>query len=176
MFIAASTYWIGRARAMGQGLKSGAEQMRAGLEGLSDLGTLIFHPMCEGGLAEALVRFEQYDEALAILDQAQRWARENGEPYWDAELLRIRGDALLGKDRAALGAAEESYIRALEIARGQDAKLLELRAASSLARLWVGMGRRGEAREVLAPAYEWFTEGYDTLDLQEAKRLLETLG
>jgi predicted ATPase len=108
-------------------------------------------------------------------DQAQLWAQQNDEPYWDAELLRVRGDALLGRDRAALGAAEASYTHALEIARGQEAKLLELRAASSLARLWVGMGRRSEARELLAPVYEWFTEGYDTLDLQEAKRLLDTL-
>jgi predicted ATPase len=97
-----------------------------------------------------------------------------GERVNEAELHRLRGDLL-----KALGdqvAAEQSYHRAIAVAGQQSAKIWELRAANSLARLWQNLGKRAEARDLLAPIYGWFTEGFDTPVLQDAKALLEELG
>ena len=97
------------------------------------------------------------------------------QPFWDADLHRLDGDLIL----ATGGVPEEAsacYQQALDVARAQDAKSLELRAATSLARLWRGQGRRDEARAMLAEIYGWFTEGFDTADLKDAKALLDQLG
>ena len=96
------------------------------------------------------------------------------ERYWEAEIHRLRGELLLagGEPRGA----EDSYRRALDVARGQGAHALELRAAISLARLWRADGRGDEARELLVRVYGWFTEGWDTPDLLAAAELLEQLG
>jgi predicted ATPase len=91
----------------------------------------------------------------------------------EAELHRLRGDLLLATGDQA--AAEQSYHQALVVARRQSAKLFELRAATSLARLWRDQGKRTEARDLLAPTYGWFTEGFDTPVLQDAKALLDEL-
>ena len=96
-----------------------------------------------------------------------------GERWFEAELNRHKGQLLLRQGRTQ--AAEELYHRALAIAREQQAKLWELRAAVSLARLWRDQGRRSEAHDLLAPVYSWFTEGFDTPDLKEAKELLREL-
>ena len=97
------------------------------------------------------------------------------ERYWEAEVYRLRGVLLLRQTGTSQAEAETWLQRALDVARRQQAKSLELRAAMSLARLWQRQGKRGEARELLAPIYDWFTEGFDTVDLQEAKGLLEDL-
>ena len=107
-------------------------------------------------------------EALAtIARSAVRW--------WEAELYRLKGELLLQHSAAQPEEAEACFQQALDIARRQQAKSLELRAAMSLSRLWQQQGKRDEARELLAPLYGWFTEGFDTADLQEAKALLEAL-
>jgi predicted ATPase len=122
-------------------------------------------------LAEAELlsgNFEQAEEALAGTE-------EIGNRWWWAEFLRLRGDLHRSgpvRDRAA---AEQSYREAIAVARGQQAKALELRAATGLARLWRDEGRPDEARDLLAPVYGWFTEGLDTPDLVEAKALLASL-
>jgi len=92
---------------------------------------------------------------------------------WDAELRRANGMVLLGENK--LAEAQASFRQGIRIAQGQHAKSLELRAATSLARLWGEQGRRAEARDLLAPLYGWFTEGSDTADLKEAKALLDEL-
>ena len=97
------------------------------------------------------------------------------ERWWEAEVARLRGVVLLRQPEPAQAEAEAWLQRALETARRQEAKSLELRAAISLAHLWQQQGKREEARELLAPIYGWFTEGFDTADLQEAKALLEEL-
>jgi predicted ATPase len=94
--------------------------------------------------------------------------------YW-AELYRLKGTLLLQQTVPDTSQAEASFQQALAIARRQQAKSWELRAATSLARLWQQQGKRQEARELLAPVYNWFTEGFDTADLQEARTLLEEL-
>ncbi|MBV8287091.1 MAG: AAA family ATPase [Hyphomicrobiales bacterium] len=122
-------------------------------------------------LAEAELRAGNLEEAAAVLNQGERTADE----WWRAGYLRLRGDLLLrgpGDERAA---AERLYREAISVAAGQQAKSLELRAATSLARLLRDEGKRDEARNLLAPVYGWFTEGFDTLDLKEAKALLDVL-
>ena len=96
-----------------------------------------------------------------------------GQRLWDAELQRLEGVALVGLNR--LDDAQGAFEEALGVARRQQAKSYELRAATSLARLWDERGRRAEARDLLAPIYNWFTEGFDTADLKEAKELLDGL-
>ena len=98
------------------------------------------------------------------------------ERLYAAEVHRIRGELLLRQDIPDPALAQGSFERALVVARDQQAKSWELRAATSLARLWQQNGRRDEARQLLAPVYEWFTEGFDTADLIEAKALLDQLG
>jgi predicted ATPase len=96
-----------------------------------------------------------------------------GERMWDAELYRTHGLVLLAENNQE--ESEAAFERALQVARQQQTKSFELRAATSLARLWGDQGRRAEARELLAPVYGWFTEGFDTADLKEAKALLDEL-
>ena len=109
----------------------------------------------------------QLDDALQIMDRT-------GERWFVAELNRYKGQLLLRQGRSE--AAEELYRKALSIAREQEAKLWELRAAVSLARLHRDQGRHTEARDLLAPVYGWFTEGFDMPDLKEAKALIDELG
>jgi predicted ATPase len=97
------------------------------------------------------------------------------ERMYEAEVYRLRGELLLQQSAAQQGEAEESLHQALTVARRQEAKSLELRSAMSLSRLWQQQGKRIEAYDLLAPIYGWFTEGFDTADLREAKALLEEL-
>ena len=106
--------------------------------------------------------------------RAQAMIEESEERYWEAELHRLRGELLLMQG-APLSEVEQCFHRAIEIARRQQAKSLELRAAMSLSRLWRQQGKRAEARDMLAEIYSWFTEGFDTADLREAKALLDEL-
>jgi len=124
-------------------------------------------------LAEARGRARQPLEGLEHLADAIRTIARTEDREFEAELYRVRGELLLHLgDRTA---AEESYCTALAVARRQSAKLWELRAAMSMARLWRDQGKRDEARELVSPVYGWFTEGFDTLDLKEARALLGEL-
>lgn len=99
--------------------------------------------------------------------------KETGHGLWDAELHRVEGIALMRCNRVE--EAKRAFEAALRVARRQQAKLYELRAATNLARLWGEQGRRDQARDLLAPVYGWFTEGFDTADLKDAKALLTAL-
>jgi predicted ATPase len=101
---------------------------------------------------------------------------DRGERRWEAELHRLKGELLQRQDIPDMAQAEACFQQALDVARRQQAKSWELRAAMSLSRLWQQQGKRAEACELLAPIYGWFTEGFDTADLQEAKALLDELG
>ena len=124
-------------------------------------------------LAQALAACGRPDEGLAALGESAALIEETDERYVEAELHRVKGNLLLAANDSA--EAEACYLKALEVARAQEAHSLELRAASDLARLRVDQGRRAEARDLLAPVYGWFTEGFDTADLHEAKALLDKL-
>ena len=108
----------------------------------------------------------------AAVQEALLEVEATGERWYEAELYRLRGNSALSADP---GRAEDDLRTAMRIAAEQGAKLLELRASTSLARLWGEQGRRAEAQDLLAPIYEWFTEGFDTADLKEAKELLDEL-
>ncbi len=124
-------------------------------------------------LAEGLARHGDRAAALAALREGLAIANATGEHMWDAELHRVTGTVLLAENKLDEGQA--SLQQAIRIAQAQQAKSLELRAATSLARLWGEQSRRTEARDLLAPVYGWFTEGFDTADLKEAKALLDEL-
>jgi predicted ATPase len=142
-------------------------------------------------LAEGYGQLGAADEGLRVLAEALATVQKTGECVWEAELHRLKGVLVL-QARNQLPALEGGMLHATDsalhtaeaeaclyqaraIARRQQAKSLELRAAMSLARLWQQQGKRTEARELLAPIYSWFTEGFDTADLQDAKALLEDL-
>ena len=124
-------------------------------------------------LARACEIAGQAEEALALSDDALQIVERTGERWFAAELNRYKGQLLLRQGHTE--AAEELYRRALSIAAEQEAKLWELRAAVSFARLRRDQGRHAEARDLLSPVYGWFTEGFDMPDLKEAKALLDTL-
>jgi predicted ATPase len=137
------------------------------------LGTRNWRPYGLCIWAQALAQQGSYDEALVKLAEGFERIEATGERVWQAELHRVKGLVLLSQNK--LDAAQTSFEQAIRIARAQQAKSLELRAAASLARLWGEQGRRAEASDLLGPVYGWFTEGFDTLDLKEAKALLDEL-
>jgi predicted ATPase len=102
-------------------------------------------------------------------------AEENEEHNWDAEIHRLKGELLLKQNDSAAAEAQKCFERAIEIARNQSTKSFELRATTSLARLLATQGHRDEARTILAAIYNWFSEGFDTADLKDAKALLDQL-
>jgi predicted ATPase len=115
------------------------------------------------------------DEAIGLLDTAIEIVERTGERWFEAELRRLQGEWHVAHRQDVCVKAEASFRRAIDVAQNQQAKMWELRASTSLARLWRDQGKRTEARDLLAPIYGWFTEGFDTLDLKEAKALLEDL-
>jgi tetratricopeptide (TPR) repeat protein len=143
-------------------------------EGLaSRLGAVRYRPYGLAGLAEALTRQGEHGAALAAAREGMETQEETGQRLWDAELHRLEGIALFGLNRLEEG--QTALEEALRTARRQQAKSYELRAATSLARLWGEQGRRADARDLLAPMYGWFTEGFDTADLKAATALLSEL-
>jgi len=154
-------------------LRAGGATIRRGLAEYVAAGSVTNSVYYRALLAETYGRQGDADEALAILTEALSHVNRTGERWFDAELTRQVGEAHRLKGDG--DAAESHFTRAIEIARGQSAKLFELRAAVSLALLWSGQGKRAEAREMLAPTYGWFTEGFNLRDLKEAKALFEEL-
>jgi len=154
----------------------GIREIRESLAGLDQMGHALWRPHQQGLLAEACTRAGQIDEALDVVAKALESVGRTGDVEHAVELHRQQGELLLQQGApGATAEAEKCFGDAIEIARRQKAKSWELRAAMSLARLWRGQGRRKEARKLLAPVYDWFTEGFDAPDLQDAKALLDTL-
>jgi predicted ATPase len=135
-------------------------------------------------LAEAYSKEGQPEEGIAVLAEAFAAVDRTGLRFYETELYRLRGELILAQKSRRVGnahpteesEAEACFRKAIEIAQKQQAKSLELRAATSLARLWQQQGKQKEAHQVLSEIYDWFTEGFDTKDLQEAKALLKGLG
>jgi predicted ATPase len=166
--------WALAAQGHGAG---GTAQMRQGLVAYQATGSERQRPYNLALLAEAYGSLGQTAEGLALLAEVLAPVARPGERGWAAELHRLQGELLLAQagDRPQVPEAEACLHQALDVARHQQAKSWELRAAMSLARLWQRQGKRQEAYDLLAPIYSWFTEGFDTADLQEAKTLLATL-
>jgi len=163
----------------GQG-ETGLAQMHHGLTAWRAMGIEAGLPYWLAMLAEAYGSTGQVEAGGRVLAEALALVGMTEERWWEAELHRLTGELSmqsLVQSRASEGQeeAEASFCQALEIARRQNAKSLELRAAMSLSRLWQQQGKRHAARQLLAEVYGWFTEGFDTADLQEAKAVLEAL-
>jgi predicted ATPase len=126
-------------------------------------------------LADAYGQLGQFDDAFRLLEEALQWVQRNDERLYAAEVHRIKGELLLKQTTPDPVEAEHCFAQALTIARGEEAKSWELRAATSMARIWLQDNRFDDARELLSPVYDWFTEGFDTADLRDAKALLDQL-
>jgi predicted ATPase len=146
-----------------------------GLAGLAQIGSEIGAPTFLAMLAEASWKLGRRDDALGAVDLGVGRAQERGQHFYSADLYRLRAEILLDIDGNAVEEAEALFGQSLGIARRQEAKSFELRTATSLARLWQRQGKRDAARALLAPVYDWFTEGLDLRDLKDAKALLEDL-
>lgn len=151
--------------------QSGLAMVRDGVKGERESGSNLFASYNRGALAEVLALVNEHEEALDEVNIALDLAGKTGNVFWNAELLKMKGDLLLALG-ATGGEVEAWYQRALALARTQSARSLELRAATSLAQLWHAQGNTTQAQQLLAPNYGWFTEGFDTPDLRDAKTLL----
>jgi predicted ATPase/class 3 adenylate cyclase len=153
----------------------GIDQMRQGLVAYRATRSELHRPYFLSLLAEAHGEVGQPEEGLTVLVEALAIVDNTGERYWEAELHRRKGELLLMQEEQKVGEAEECFQKALDTARRQQAKSLELRVGMSLSRLWQQQDKKREAHQLLADIYGWFTEGFNTADLQEAKVLLEEL-
>ena len=126
-------------------------------------------------MAEAYRKIGQTEAGLSALNVAANLLNKTGTRYYEAELYRLQGELLLMQNATNIAQAENCFRRAIEVARKQSAKSWELRATTSLVRLLAKLGKRGEARAMLAEIYGWFTEGFDTADLKDAKALFDEL-
>jgi predicted ATPase len=167
----------GWARTMQGHGAAGIAEIQQGLAAWTDTGAELVRPYYLALLAEAYGHTGQTAEALHVLEEALEVVHTHGERVWAAEIYRLKGEFLLVSQRTQCPRteAEASLQCALDIARQQQAKSLELRAAMSLSRLWQQQGKRHAARQLLSASYGWFSEGFDTTDLQEARALLKTL-
>ncbi|MBI3797195.1 MAG: hypothetical protein HY268_09560, partial [Deltaproteobacteria bacterium] len=170
--------------AQGQ-VEEGIAQLQQGLAALRATGSELLRPWLLAPLAEAYGKKGQPEEGLRVVAEALLAVRKSQVCLYEAELLRLKGELTLQRQSgvrspqpptpSTQAEAEAWFLKAIEVARHQQAKSLELRAAMSLSRLWQQQGKRKEAHQMLVEIYDWFTEGFDTKDLQETKALLEEL-
>jgi predicted ATPase len=153
--------------------EEGIAQIREGLAAFRAIGNEALRPHALCLLAEACKETGRFDDGLNALTEAMAAAEEHGIRHYEAEMHRLKGELLLSQDHSKTTEAQSCFQRAIEIARNQSAKSLELRATMSLARLLAKEGLVEEARAMLADIYGWFTEGFDTADLKDAKALLD---
>jgi predicted ATPase/class 3 adenylate cyclase/DNA-binding winged helix-turn-helix (wHTH) protein len=172
---ALGTSLCGWALAMQGQDEEGLVQVRQGIAAWRATGAALNVPYYCTLLAEVADRLGHPEDGLQALAEAHTLIEQHEERWWEAEVCRLRGVLLLRQATTPPAEAETWLQRALDVARRQEAKSLELRAAMSLARLWQQQGKRTDAHALLGPVYSWFTEGFDTADLQEAKALLEEL-
>jgi predicted ATPase len=154
----------------------GSAQIRQGLAALQGGGLKLLHPYFLAVLAEAYGQAGQPEAELQVLAEAVTLLATTEVRWWEAEVSRLQGELLLHLPSRDVPQAEAAFLRALDVACRQEAKALELRAALSLARLWQEQGQRAAAHALLAPISGWFTEGFDTPDVQEARALLAEFG
>jgi predicted ATPase len=177
-----------------QGQAEGVAQIRQGLDIVRNIGSQTMLPYLLALLAEGYGSTGHAEEGVIVIEEALSIVQSSGERHYEAELYRLAGElSLRAGERAkgrrgdktilaqspsrlvALSSPEECFLKAIEVARKQQAKSLELRATTSLARLWQQQGKHHAARNALSKIYSWFTEGFDTKDLKEAKALLDEL-
>jgi predicted ATPase len=185
-WVATGTIVAGWALAAQERVKEGIAKIQQGMAAYQATGAGVTRLYDCALLAEASGKGGQVEEGLTVLAAALTGVNSKGNRFYEAELYRLKGQLTLQKFQASSSKFQASnpqaeaeaaacFHKAIEIARRQSAKSLELRAVMSLSRLWQQQGKKDEARRILAEIYGWFTEGFDTADLQEAKALLESL-
>jgi hypothetical protein len=167
--------WRGSAMMLNGRFSEGYEMMTAATKLSLEANLPIMIPCHRLMAAEALAGLGRIGEAISILDGELVTIAKTGERIHEAEILRLRGVLTLRDDSSQTKSAEEFLQCAIDVSRTQKARGWELRTSTSLARLWKDQGKKKEAHDLLAPVYDWFTEGFDTKDLKEAKALLEEL-
>jgi len=175
VWLAVGTMLYGWALAHQGQAQEGIEQIHQGLTAYRAMGAELLRPYLLALLAEAYGTLELPETGLTLLTEALTLADTTGEHWYEAELYRLKGALLLQQSSNNQTEAESCFHQAIAIAQNQQAKSFELRTATSLARLWQSQGKRQEAHDLLAPVYGWFTEGFDTADLKDAKALLDAL-
>jgi predicted ATPase/DNA-binding winged helix-turn-helix (wHTH) protein len=175
LWLAAGTIFRGRALAEHGQAEEGITQIRDGIEATRATGAELWQPYLLSLLAEAYAKVGETEKGLIVLAEALAKAHNNGELFYEAELHRLEGELLLTLPTDNTQKAEACFDRAIQLARLQDAKSLELRAVMSMSRLWLKQDKGEQARKVLSEIYYWFAEGFETADLKETKTLLEEL-
>jgi predicted ATPase len=167
--------WRGSLFALTGKASDAVQTISSGITALRSTGATASLPSYLSDFAGAYAELGQFDDARRCIGEAMTAVETTKEKWCEAEVHRIAGEiALMSPERDTVK-AEAYFERALAVARAQQAKSWELRAAMGMARLWSDQGKRNQARDLLAPVYDWFTEGFDTLDLKEAKALLDAL-
>lgn len=166
-------HWRGQALILRKEFTTGYDVLRQGNDFWNATGGRICNAMWWCLMSIALEGMNRRAEALELIDRAILHCRETGDRYMEPECLRIKGEFLLGDDEPDYAAAEEIFGQSIKTAQAHKAKSWELRTATSMAKLWRSQGNDNKSREQLTPIYDWFTEGFDTCDLREAKALLD---
>jgi predicted ATPase len=175
LYLAFGTFHRGWAMWHAGDRAGGTARMREGMTLIDAQSQKVFVPMLTTVLAETEGEAGQPEAGIAIVDAQLATIEDTGQRWFLAEVNRSRGELLLKCRPPDAAAAATAFKRAIDVARSQSAKLFELRAATSLARLWAVQGKRAEARDLLAPIHAWFTEGFDAADIGEATSLLDAL-
>ena len=165
----------GAASALTGGTSDAVEEITSGLRSFRSTGASVSVSYFLSVLGKVNARLGRLDEARRCIDEAAAGVEATGERWHEADIQRTAGEIALMSSEPDAAKAQAHFERALEVARAQRARSWELRAATSLARLWRDQGQRAEARDLLAPVYDWFTEGFDTRDVKEARALLGEL-
>jgi predicted ATPase len=167
--------WRGCLLALTGKASDAVQTITSGITAFRSTGATVTLPWLLSNLARAHAELGQFDDASRCIDEAMTAIETTTETWCEAEVHRVAGEIALMSPEPDAAKAEAHFERALAVARAQQAKSWELRAAMSMARLWRDQGKRDQARDLLAPVYGWFTEGFDTLDLKEAQALLDAL-
>jgi hypothetical protein len=169
------SFWNGMGLIVAEKYKAGLDQVGTGCRLWRDSGGVIQVPLAQMMMAYAFGQIGELERAMALIEEAIALIKQTGHASHQPEAFRIKGVLLLLGDANGAEGATECFQHALQLARATGTKGWELRAAASLARLWQSQGKHQEAHELLAPVYDWFTEGFETADLKDAKALLERL-
>jgi predicted ATPase len=172
---ALATMQKGSVFALSEKVSEGIQMITSGITAYRSTGSRVYLPIFWSHLSSAYAQLGQFDDAWRCIGEAMTAVETTKERWYEAEINRIRGEVALKLPQLGPSQAEAYFERALTVARAQQAKSWELRAAMSMARLWRGRAKRNEARDLLAPVYSGFTEGFDTYDLREAKALVHEL-
>ena len=174
LWVVFGRYHLGSALAAQDEPEAALNEIHKGRDEGSRLNHRWLKPMTLRFEAQALADLSRLDEAFSCLDQALAIVEATGEHWWEAELHHFRGE-LNQQCNGRQEKSEANYRQAMDVARRQESKLYELRAATSLSRLWRDQGKGKQAHDLIAPIYAWFTEGFDTPDLRDARVLIDEL-